>query len=102
LEITENKSALAKQVKGQIASEASLPFLAACSKFTEKLLSSTVAFYHTVTYTTYLVCPLIMISHLHDTTGCTTGLTQTGCQTGLTTMLNEQPLFVQPVVKNRG
>jgi len=23
----------------------------------------------------------------------------TGCQTGLTTVLNEQPLFVQPVVK---
>ena len=31
---------------------------------------------------------------LHDTTGC-----QSGCQTGLTTVLNEQPLFVQPVVK---
>jgi len=27
-------------------------------------------------------------------TGC-----HTGCQTGLTTVLNEQPLFVQPVVK---
>jgi len=31
---------------------------------------------------------------LQDTTGC-----QSGCTTGLTTVLNEQPLFVQPVVK---
>ena len=31
---------------------------------------------------------------LHDTTGCQTGFT-----TCLTTVLNEQPLFVQPVVK---
>ena len=40
---------------------------------------------------------------LHDTarcqTGCTTGCGQTGCTTGLTTVLNEQPVFVQPVVK---
>jgi len=33
---------------------------------------------------------VILIPHLHDTAGC---------QTGLTTVLNEQPLFVQPVVK---
>jgi len=37
-------------------------------------------------------------------TGLTTGCYRvnkhpTGCQTGLTTVLNEQPLFVQPVVK---
>jgi len=32
----------------------------------------------------------LLIPRLHDTTGC---------QTGLTTVLNEQPLFVQPVVK---
>jgi len=35
-----------------------------------------------------------LIPRLHDTAGC-----QTGCQTGLTNVLNEQPLFVQPVVK---
>jgi len=47
-----------------------------------------------------------LIPRLHDTAGCqtdcTTGLT-TGCihdtATGLTTVLNEQPLFVQLVVK---
>jgi len=33
-------------------------------------------------------------TRLHDTAGC-----QTGCTTGLTTVLNEQPPFVQPVVK---
>ena len=32
-------------------------------------------------------------------TGCQTGCKKTGCITGLTTVLNEQPLFVQPVVK---
>ena len=31
---------------------------------------------------------------LHNTAGC-----QTGCTTGLTTVLNEQPLFILPVVK---
>ena len=36
-----------------------------------------------------------LIPRLHDTIGCC----QTGCTTGLTTVLNEQPLFVQPVVK---
>jgi len=44
------------------------------------------------------VCCVLM-PRLHDTTGrqsgCITGLT-----TGLTTVLNEQPLFVQPVVKS--
>jgi len=35
---------------------------------------------------------------LHDTAGCQTGST-TGLTTGLTTVLNEQPLFVQAVVK---
>jgi len=36
-----------------------------------------------------------LIYRLHDTAGC-----QTVClRTGLTTVLNEQPLFVQPVVK---
>ena len=35
-----------------------------------------------------------VIPHLHDTTGC-----QCGYTTGLTTVLNEQPLFVQSVVK---
>jgi len=42
-----------------------------------------------------------LIPRLHDTTGCTTGC-QTGCTTGLTTVLNrlnEQPLFVQTVIK---
>jgi len=34
------------------------------------------------------------IPRLHDTTSC-----ETSCTTGLTTVLNEQPLFVQPVVK---
>jgi len=45
---------------------------------------------------------LRLIPRLHDTTDCQTGCTascQTGCQGGLTTVLNEQPLFVQPVVK---
>jgi len=37
---------------------------------------------------------IALIPRLHDTTGC-----QTGRTTGLTTVLNEQPLFVQPVVK---
>jgi len=36
----------------------------------------------------------VVIPRLHDTTGCETGLT-----IGLITVLNEQPLFVQPVVK---
>jgi len=36
----------------------------------------------------------LCIRRLHDAGGC-----QTGCRTGLTTVLNEQPLFVQPVVK---
>jgi len=40
----------------------------------------------------------LLIPRLHDTTGCQTGC-QTGLTTGLTTVLNEQPLFVQPVVK---
>jgi len=53
-----------------------------------------------------------VIPRVHDTTGCQTGCAtgmyrvnkhptgcQTGCQTGLTTVLNEQPLFVQRVVK---
>ena len=35
---------------------------------------------------------------LRDTAGCQTGC-QTGCTSGLTTVLNEQPLFVQPVIK---
>jgi len=35
-----------------------------------------------------------LIPRLHDTAGCQTVLT-----TGLTTVLNEQPLFVQLVVK---
>jgi len=35
---------------------------------------------------------------LHDTTGCQIGC-QTGLTTGLTTVLNEQQLFIQPVVK---
>jgi len=35
---------------------------------------------------------------IHDTAGCETGC-QTGLTIGLTTVLNEQPLFVQPVVK---
>ena len=35
---------------------------------------------------------------LHDTAGSQTGC-QTGLATGLTTVLNEQPLFVQPVVR---
>jgi len=39
-----------------------------------------------------------VISRLHDTTGCQTGC-QTGFTIGMTTVLNEQPLFVQPVVK---
>jgi len=38
------------------------------------------------------------LPRLHDTTGCHTGW-QTGLTTGLTTVLNEQWLFVQPVVK---
>ena len=47
---------------------------------------------------------LMFWPRLHDTTGCQIGfLCQTGWQTrfttGLTTALNEQPLFVQPVVK---
>ena len=33
---------------------------------------------------------MMIIPHLHDTTGY---------QTGLRTVFNEQPLFVQPVVK---
>ena len=37
---------------------------------------------------------LILTPRLHDTTGCHTSLTS-----GLTTLLNEQPLFVQPVAK---
>ena len=53
---------------------------------------------------TWLICivsslvKIILIPRLHDTIGCETGCT-TGCQTGLTTVLNEQPLFVQVVVK---
>jgi len=38
------------------------------------------------------------IPRLHDTTGCHAGC-QSVLTTGLTTLLNEQPLFVQPVVK---
>jgi len=34
-----------------------------------------------------------VIPRLHDTSSCQTGLTS-----GLTTVLNEQPVFVQPVV----
>jgi len=40
------------------------------------------------------VAHALLLPRLHDTTGC-----QIGCTTGLTTVLNEQPLFVQPVVK---
>jgi len=40
-----------------------------------------------------------LIPRLHDTSGCQTGLTTGLIQTGLTTVLNEQPLVVQPVVK---
>jgi len=47
---------------------------------------------------TAATCTLCIIPRLHDTSGCQTGCT-TGLTTGLTTVLNEQPLFVQPVVK---
>jgi len=51
----------------------------------------------------WLDCSIIYLSGnlkpcLHDTAGCQTGCT-TGLTTGLTTVLNEQPLFVQSVVK---
>jgi len=52
----------------------------------------------------------LLISRLHDTTVYTlynrfdnrlyrVKKHPTGCQIGLTTVLNEQPLFVQPVIK---
>jgi len=45
------------------------------------------------------VCrPVVLKPRLHDTTSCQTGCT-TGLTTGLTTVLNEQQLFVQPVVR---
>jgi len=38
-----------------------------------------------------------LIPRLHNTTGCQTLVVK--LKTGLTTVLNEQPLFLQPVVK---
>jgi len=56
-----------------------------------------------------LKCCMFVKPRLHDTTGCQNSRLSNrldvclhdtaGCQTGLTTVLKEQPLFVQPVVK---
>ena len=59
------------------------------------------------------LCGLLMLydaPFTHDTTGLTTGwmfvymiqpVVKLGCTNGLTTVLKEQPLFVQPIVKPR-
>jgi len=49
---------------------------------------------HSCTKLAVLIVHFSLIPRLHDTTSCLTG-----CTTGLTTVLNEQPMFVQPVVK---